>query len=225
MATLERKIAFRRFNIPILLLAAVGMLAVCNLRKTEESTVPYYNEASFTPVWNVDKEKAAKMHKVAAFRMTNQSGQVITHDNLKGKITLVNFFFTACQSVCPKMKDTMKKVQANFSGDQKVSFLSYSVTPDKDNVNKLAEYALANKIPAKQWNLLTGDKTKIYELARKSYFIEEEIGLSKSSKQFLHTENLVLIDGDGHIRGLYNGTLETEVPRITQDINELLATM
>ena len=157
--------------------------------------------------------------------MTNQSGESFSDKDLKGKITLVNFFFTVCQSVCPKMKETMKKVQSNFEGNSKVSLLSYSVTPEDDSVDKLADYALTNKIPVDQWNLLTGDKTEIYNLARKSYFIEEEPGLSKSAKQFLHTENLVLIDGNGHIRGLYNGTLEAEVPRISEDITILLKSL
>ena len=116
----------------------------------------------------------------------------------------------------------MKKVHSNFDGNPAVLFLSFSVTPDTDTVHKLAEYAKSNDIPERQWNLLTGDKTEIYKLARRSFFIEEEPGLLKSAKQFLHTENLVLIDVDGHIRGLYNGTLEAEVPRISEDIRALL---
>ncbi|WP_411273972.1 SCO family protein [Daejeonella sp.] len=181
-----------------------------------------YNEASFTPLWSLDKIGPGKLHTIAPFRMINQSNDAITEKNLKGKITLVNFFFTACQSVCPKMKNTMKKVHSNFEDNSRVLFLSYSVTPENDTVEKLAEYARSNGIPGKQWNLLTGDKTEIYKLARKSYFIEEEPGLSKSVRQFLHTENLVLIDGEGHIRGLYNGTLEAEEPRISEDILGLL---
>jgi len=222
MEILERKTVNQKFSISLILLGFVVLLAATTFYQPNNIGVPYYNDASFTPLWNIDKAGSDDLHRIAPFKTTNQSGKAVTNEHLKGKLTLVNFFFTVCQSVCPKMKDTMKKVQANFNGNPKVSFLSYSVTPDNDTVHKLAEYARANKIPKQQWNLVTGDKTEIYNLARKSYFIEEEPGLSKSTKQFLHTENLVLIDGDGHIRGLYNGTLEAEVPRITEDIQLLL---
>lgn len=222
METLERKTVSLRLSICLVLLTTAILLAESTFDRRDEVTVPYYNEASFTPLWNMDQISSAKLHKIAAFRTTNQSGKPVTQEDLKDKITLVNFFFTSCQSVCPKMKNTMNKVQASFDGNLKVSFLSYSVAPESDDVGKLSEYARINNIPTKQWNLVTGDKSKIYDLARKSYFIEEEPGLSRSTKQFLHTENLVLIDGEGHIRGLYNGTLEAEVPRITADIKGLL---
>ena len=221
METLGRKIVFQRLSIAFIT-AAVILLLANTFDSTHEHKVPYYNEASFTPIWNPGKTESGTLHTIAPFYMINQSGERVTSNVLKGKITLVNFFFAACQSVCPKMKDTMKKVHSNFDGNPAVFFLSFSVTPDNDTVHKLAEYAKSNNIPERQWNLLTGDKTEIYKLARQSFFIEEEPGLSKSAKQFLHTENLVLIDGDGHIRGLYNGTLEAEVPRISEDIRALL---
>lgn len=221
MGILGRKTVSQKLSIT-LIAAALIVMVVHGCVHPEEHEVPYYNEASFTPVWNISETESHKFHTIAPFNMMNQSGEHVTDKILKGKITLVNFFFTSCQSVCPKMKDTMKKVQANFNGNNKVFFLSFSVTPDDDTVSKLAEYAKVNLIPEQQWNLLTGNKGEIYNLARRSFFIEEEPGLSKSAKQFLHTENLVLIDGNGHIRGLYNGTLEAEVPRISEDIRALL---
>ncbi len=116
----------------------------------------------------------------------------------------------------------MKLVFQRFKSNKKVLFLSHSVTPEIDNTAKLYQYASKNKVLSRQWHFLTGDKAAIYSLARKSYFIEEETGLSKTTGQFLHTEKFVLIDQKGYIRGIYNGTLEAEVPRIIQDIEALL---
>ena len=116
----------------------------------------------------------------------------------------------------------MKEAHHNFEGNKNVVFLSHSVTPDIDSVSRLFQYARQNGYLSEQWHLLTGSKNKIYKLARLSYFIEEEMGLQKQPNQFLHTENFVLIDKQGHIRGLYNGTLQAEVPRITEDIKALL---
>jgi len=99
--------------------------------------------------------------------------------------------------------------------------LSYSVTPWIDSTQKLKKYAeFYNIIPGK-WHLLTGDKSKIYELARKSYFAEEEIGFTKDSTEFLHTEHFVLVDASGRIRGIYNGTLSLETERLIGDIRKL----
>jgi protein SCO1/2 len=218
MATLVKKTVSRRSKV-------VGILLLLSLacNSSHETKVPYYNDAAFTPLW-INKQKAKGIHKIETFHVVNQKGKIITNENLKGKVTLVNFFFTTCQGICPKMMHTMKMVQENFKNNKEVSFISYSVTPDKDDIRKLSTYAEDNNIPVKQWNLVTGNKAEIYKLARESYFIEEEPGLSKNLKQFLHTENFVLIDYEGHIRGLYNGTLEAEVPRITEDIQALLIT-
>lgn len=184
--------------------------------------VPYYDEATFTPIWNPSEERIQKLHTIAPFNFTDQYGKEVSNSTFKGKNYLVSFFFTSCPGICPKLINTMKLVYENFKGNDNILFLSHSVTPEIDSVSRLYDYAKKNGILSEQWHLITGSKSDIYRIARKSYFIEEEMGLSKSSGQFLHTENFVLIDKNGHIRGIYNGTLEAEVPRITDDINSLI---
>ncbi|MDF3077023.1 MAG: hypothetical protein K0S09_912 [Sphingobacteriaceae bacterium] len=192
----------------------------CADRKKAE--VPYYNDATFTPVWNPGATALDKMHRIPPFNFTDQYNHKIAAETVKDKVYLANFFFTSCPSICPRLTKTMSLVQEHFKNNSNVLFISHSVTPEIDSVPKLYNYAVKNHVLSPQWHFITGNKEEIYQLARKSYFIEEETGFSKTSSQFLHTENFVLIDQKGHIRGIYNGTLEAEVPRIVEDIEALL---
>jgi protein SCO1 len=115
----------------------------------------------------------------------------------------------------------MKRVSDTFSNDKEVVLLSYSVTPWIDNVERLNTYAHDNSISSRNWHLLTGNKAKIYELARKSYFAEEDMGFTKDSTEFLHTEHFLLVDGSKRIRGIYNGTLQLEIEQLISDIKQL----
>jgi protein SCO1/2 len=114
-----------------------------------------------------------------------------------------------------------ESIQKAFEQDQEVVLLSYSVTPWIDSTEKLKKYAEFYKVVPGKWHLLRGNKTEIYELARKSYFAEEEIGFTKDSTEFLHTEHFVLVDKTGRIRGIYNGTLALETERLIADIRIL----
>lgn len=116
----------------------------------------------------------------------------------------------------------MKLLQKEFRDSPDVVLLSYSVTPWVDNVERLREFAAKNQITASNWHLLTGGTSQIYSLARKSYFAEEDLGFTKDSTQFLHTEHVLLIDTSKRIRGVYNGTLELEAEQLIRDIRQLL---
>jgi protein SCO1/2 len=201
----------------LLLLMFISTIAC---KESKKLVVPYYDDPTFTPVWNISKK--SNFHTIARFNFSNQYGEAVSNRTFQNKVCLVNFFFTSCPSICPKLMQTMNKVYTGFIGNSDVAFLSHSVTPEIDNINRLYKYASQNGYLSEQWHLVTGNKAEIYNLARKSYFIEEEMGVAKTSSQFLHTENFVLIDKKGHIRGIYNGTLEAEVPRITEDIKALL---
>lgn len=202
-------------------LIASLLLASCNSSEPK-ITVPYYTEASFTPKWETPEASQGKDYRVASFSFTDQHGQNFSSKNVAGKIYLANFFFTSCKGICPKMLANMKKVSDHFKNNKDVLFLSHSVTPEMDSVARLYRYAADNGITTPQWHLLTGSVSDIYSMARQSYFVEEADGLSKDNTEFLHTENMVLVDQSGHLRGLYNGTVAVEVPRIIADINSLL---
>jgi protein SCO1/2 len=190
--------------------------------KNNKESLPYYNTPDFTPQWLNEKEAATVItHTIDSFKFQNQKGETISNENLKGKIHVANFFFTSCPSICPKMTIEFQSIQKAFEKETDVILLSYSVTPWRDSVAKLEEFAKNHSVLPGKWHLLTGEKSKIYSLARQSYFAEEEIGYTKDSTEFLHTEHFILVDKTGRIRGIYNGTLTLETERLIADIRTL----
>lgn len=115
----------------------------------------------------------------------------------------------------------MNILQDEFLDDDDILLISHSVTPDRDSVSVLKKYATEKEVNSKKWHLLTGDRQQIYDLGRKSYFVEEDLGTTKTDEDFLHTENFVLIDKNKHIRGIYNGLNKASVRQLISDIKTL----
>lgn len=205
------------------LVAGLALAGGCSVSEAAVvSEVPYYRTAEFTAEW-LDTAAAAAptLHRIAPFAFTDQQREAVTPESLRGKIYVASFFFSSCPSICPRMTRTLKRIQEAFRGDPGVALVSHTVDPDNDTPERLAEYARMNGIESDQWHLVTGDQSAIYELARTSYFAEKQLGLNKSTDEFLHTENMLLIDGEGHIRGIYNATLPAEASRVIEDIRVL----
>ncbi|MBK0382338.1 SCO family protein [Pedobacter sp. SD-b] len=198
-----------------------SLLACADNDKTER--LPYYNSPDFTPIFlKTDDEANRKItHQIANFSCIDQHGNIITQKDIIGKVHVASFIFTSCGSICPIITKNMKLLQNEFKNDKNVVMLSYSVTPWIDDVERLKVYAQVNKINAANWHLLTGKKYDIYKLARQSYFAEEDLGFTKDSTQFLHTEHILLVDKNRKIRGIYNGTLELEADQLIKDIKTL----
>jgi len=185
-----------------------------------EIPLPYYTEPTFTPQWF--EAKPETLHRIPEFSFTDQTGAKITQEQLAGKIYIANFFFTACPGICPKMANNLLEIQEIFGREDKVKILSHSVAPSVDTVEQLKAYADRNQVNHIKWHLLTGSQTSIYDLARKFYFADKATGYNKGTEEFLHTENFVLIDAAGHIRGVYNGVRTLDMQRLTKDIRILL---
>lgn len=151
----------------------------------------------------------------------NQDSTVINEKSLNGKIHIANFIFTSCGSICPTITKNMKTVSDYFISDKNIQFLSFSVTPWIDTPSVLKQFKAKYNIKTKNWNFLTGNKSEIYKIARKSYFAEEDIGFSKDSTEFLHTEHFILVDKNRRIRGIYNGTLTLEMQQLIDNIKTL----
>ncbi|WP_242427289.1 SCO family protein [Flammeovirga pacifica] len=199
----------------------IALITSCQQQKNIE--LPFYNTPDFTPIF-IDQEKEVSeivTHQIGSFSMSDQNNHKVTEADIKGKIHVANFIFTSCGSICPIMTENMKIIDAGFSGDPQVEILSFSVTPWIDNVEVLKEYTLKNNIKSDNWHFLTGKKSEIYDLARKSYFAEEDIGFTKDSTEFLHTEHVILVDATQRIRGIYNGTLKLDMKQLSEDIQTL----
>ncbi|MCI2227834.1 SCO family protein [Polaribacter sp. MSW13] len=201
------------------------MCCKTNQKKEETSRVdalPYFNEASFTPKWiSPTSKELTSFHRIPDFNLVNQNGETVTQKTFENKIYVADFFFTTCPGICPMMTSNMYKIQEEFKNDNDVLLLSHSVTPEKDSVVKLKEYALEKKIDDKKWHLVTGDRKQIYDLGRQFYFVEENLGEPLGIDDFLHTENFVLIDKNKHIRGIYNGLNRASIAQLIVDIKAL----
>lgn len=190
----------------------------CGLESNESTSLPYYNDTTLTPLWvQADSVDVLVPHHVGSFTLTDQNNQSVTQQAMDGKVSVVDFFFTSCPGLCPKLTRSMLRVQDSLQDYQDVRLFSYSVTPEKDSVPVLKAYAEANGINDAKWHLLTGTHQAIYSAARQSYFADVDTG----ARAFLHTETLYLLDGDRRIRGIYNGTLATDVSQLIADVREL----
>lgn len=184
--------------------------------------LPFYNKADFTPEWiEQNNPHYSKIHQIPPFSFLDQDGKKINEKVVEGKIYVANFIFTRCISICPKMTDHMAILQKRFLKDSQVLFLSHTVTPKIDSVQVLKSYANRKGIITEKWHLLTGNQDSIYKIAKKEYFAGDSVGYFGNQKDFLHTENFILVDKKRRIRGVYNGTLALEMDRLTEDIKTL----
>ena len=220
MACLELKIVrmyLKRFSICSSLFF---ILFSCDRNDVE---LPYYNSPSFDPIFlnHDDSIKKLVSHKIDDFVLINERGNYFGSKNLQGTIHVANFIFTSCTHICPKMTTNMVEVERKFKNNSDVNLVSFTVTPWLDSPDVLKRYKEEFTLNSKNWHFLTGEKNEIYTIARKSYFAEEEIGFTKDSTDFLHTEHFLLVDKNFRIRGIYNGTLGLEMEQLIKDIDIL----
>ena len=177
-----------------------------------------YNPADVNPRL-VDESilHVQKNHNIADFNLINQNGKKITNKDYKDKIYIADFFFTRCQNICIAMAYNMSELQEFYKNDTDIMFLSHSVTPLIDSVAVLKEYAMNKGVIDGKWNVTTGEKKHIYELARKSYFAVLDEG-NGDENDFIHTEQFVLVDKKRRIRGYYDGTNDQEMEKLKEDI-------
>ena len=161
-----------------------------------------------------------KYHTIADFSLINQNGKTVTQDTYNNKIYIADFFFTTCQTICPIMTDHMVILQNKLKLDPDIMLLSHTVTPEIDSVAQLKKYALNKGVLDSKWNLVTGDKKEIYQLARKSYLAVKSNG-DGGEYDMIHTENFILVDQKKRIRGYYDGTLEEDIESLLNDIDIL----
>jgi protein SCO1 len=159
-------------------------------------------------------------HTVGGFSFTNQEGRTITSKDVEGKVYVAEYFFTTCTGICPKMNRNLEKVYAKYKDDPKFRILSHTVDPETDSVPVLKRYALDHGADPKNWWFLTGSKKELYKLARAGYMVDD--GTYAGDEDFVHTQWVALVDGEGRIRGLYEATKLTDIDKLNTDIGRLL---
>ena len=190
--------------------------------EVSKKQLPIHNPTYFNPKL-VDKSirNVSDNHTVKDFNLINQNGIKVSSKDYENKIYVIDFFFTSCPSICPIMTNNMLLIQEEFIQNNNIMLLSMSVTPEIDNVEVLKKYAIEKGVIDSKWNITTGSKKHIYELARKSYFAVLDQG-DGGLQDFIHTPNFILVDTKKQIRGIYDGTVENEISRLIQDINILV---
>ena len=164
-------------------------------------------------------------HKVKSFTLIDQLNNQVTEKIIENKIVVVDFFFVSCRSICPIMTNQLERVHKQYSYNKNVLILSHTVWPEQDSPEILRSYANEHHAKYDTWRFLTGDKKEIYRLARKEYLVAPEINDSNynhgGAADFVHTENIVLLDQKQRIRGFYNGTDSVEITQLIADIAKL----
>jgi len=188
---------------------------------TPEKKLPIY-QPNMVKFQLVDStiQHIKRFHKIDDFSLINQNNEVVSNETFDGKIYVADFFFTTCPGICPIMKENMITLQNEFINDDNVLLLSHTVTPEIDSVSVLKKYSQEKGVIDSKWNMVTGDKKQIYNLARKSYLVAEDIE-SPIQYDMIHTENFVLVDSKRRIRGFYDGTDNDAMDNLINDIKIL----
>ncbi|GLB50455.1 SCO family protein [Neptunitalea lumnitzerae] len=160
-------------------------------------------------------------YRVPDYEFINQDSLLITNNFTKGKVWVANYFYTSCPSICPKMMSGLYDVQEAFKGEEELRLVSFTVDPEYDTPHILKDYAEVRGIDTNQWQLVTGTKKDLYRFARTGLYIVATSG-NGGTEDFIHSEKLVLIDQERHIRGYYDGTSKTDVAFLIDDIKRLL---
>ena len=181
----------------------------------------YYFVFRGTDNWKV---KMPVLSYVQPFSFTNQDGAAVTDKNLLNKITVVEYFFTTCKGICPKLNTNMKQVYEIYKNEPDFQILSHTCNPDTDSVSVLKHYSDSLQVNTKKWIFLTGRKDSLYQMARGSYLLDDpKNNVEKIEDQFIHTQFFALVDRQGKVRGkIYDGLKVLEVEQLKQDISKLL---
>lgn len=182
----------------------------------------YEEEFDRLPIYGkADVVNGRKVHHIIPdFQLINHEAKVISSRSWSNRIVIVDFFFSHCPVVCPKMTKSLQHVQSAFRQDE-ILINSISIDPERDDPAQLQWYAGKFAIHTGNWNLLTGDKKEIYKLARNGFMVVATNG-DGGPDDFIHSDKLVLIDTQKRIRGYYDGTNDKDVNNLIHDIKKLM---
>lgn len=190
----------------VFLILSIGIFIGIYSLQSPKKMLPIYSPRDINPeLVDSTVQHIGNDHKIADFTFINQNGKTITQKDYENTIYVADFFFTTCPTICPKMTDNMVWLQNQLKNYPNVKLLSFSVLPDIDSPEILKKYAIEKGVDDAKWNLVTGNKSAIYYLARKSY-LAVKTGKPEELYDMVHTENFILVDKNKRIRGFYDGT-------------------
>lgn len=206
----------------VTLLTVVILLVGCKSESEVKRVLPIYGEREFAEV-----ERDGKIvydtifHQIPEFRYQNQDGEWVDNSKVKGRVFIADFFFTSCPSICPKMTSQLKRLQILTEDIPELRFLSFSIDPEVDQPEVLRKYIQEYGVSTRNWDFLTGDEEETHELGVKGFLVHAESD-EDAPGGFAHSPSFVLVDRDGLIRGIYDGTSTEDVDQLNKDIRRLL---
>ena len=213
----------KRYGLLILFFIVFSIVAVSSFNYVQSplKTLPIYSPSMISDeLVEENLRYVKKYHRINDFTLLNQNGNQVTQEDYGDKIYIADFFFTTCPNICPIMTGNMVYLQEKLK-DTDVMLASFSVTPEIDSVEVLKAYSIEKGVDDSKWNLMTGEKKQIYNLARKSYLVAK-INPDEQNHGMIHTENFVLVDKEKRIRGYYDGTKIEEMDKLLDDIKILI---
>ena len=183
------------------------------------SHLPYFTAGDLTPVFDtVNGQDISSYKKVGSFSLVGQNGELVTDMTVSNRPYVATFFFTECTGICPTLRTRLSVVQDRFDGND-LTMLSVSIASEDQDLSKLQAYSSINGIHPEVWKLVTGNATEIQDLALDSFGVR----LDLNGNMYAHTETVYLVDAQGYIRGLYNGTLEVDMLQLLKDLDILVS--
>lgn len=209
-----------KVKLPVLLLLLLPLLFIVMYFYNKNENKPIRTLAFYGPKRAL-KINDTTYHTIPPFNFINQYNQKITENDVEGKVYVVDYFFTTCQSICPVMSTGLERVYKEYKSRSDFMILSHTVDPETDSVAQLLSYSKLHGVNDSKWQFVTGEKKHLYEVARKGYLLNAEEG-NGGAEDFIHTQNFALVDKERHIRGFYDGTDSIEINRLIIDIKLLL---
>lgn len=206
----------------LILVFVVGSTAAYQILQPKPR-LPIYNPSDLNPaVVDDDLERVGRGHRIGDFDLIDQWGNKADSSLLQGKIYVADFFFTTCPTICIDMGANFQRIQAAYKDEERFHLVSHTVMPEIDTVEVMHAYGERMGAIKGKWHLLTGEKRELYRMARREYFAVMEQGTSFDEHDFIHTENVILVDEKKRIRGFYDGTSDLDIDRLIGDIQILL---
>lgn len=190
-----------------------------NFETPVKGMLPFFSKKDISPTWN---SKANNLLRIEKHELSSQLKAKFGSSDMTGRVSVVNFFFATCPGYCPRITSNIKKVHKSFTDSKRVKFVSYSVTPNIDTIDKLTQYAKKYKIDASNWHFVRGDRKVIYNIARNQLIADLAIDLNKDVDQFVHSESIYLIDRNLYVRGIYNSASKRAMAELKEAISLLL---